>query len=82
MSGETFFSLIIIAGFGTCTFLLTRAWLRMRDRFFRSLALTTCLLGGAQMLVLSGAREEWAYLLQMAAFVLLIVDILRKKLAT
>jgi hypothetical protein len=80
-----FLSGLITATFLACSGFFLRYWARSKDILFAGFALTFLLLATGQALatMLSLAAEErtWAYLIRLAAFVVLIITIIRKNLA-
>ena len=80
-----FVSGVIAMGFLVCAAFFARFWSRTKDALFASFGLAFLLLAIAQSLVtmLSLPLEErsWLYLLRLAAFLLIIVAIMRKNLA-
>jgi membrane-associated PAP2 superfamily phosphatase len=80
-----FFSGAITAGFVVCALFFARFWQRSRDSLFLAFAVCFALLAVGQALsTLLGLPQEersWIYLLRLAAFLILIVAILRKNMA-
>jgi len=80
-----FMSGLITAIFLVCALFFVRFWRRTRDTLFVGFAIAFFLLALGQALtaVLSLEAEErtWIYLIRLAAFVILIVTIVRKNLA-
>jgi hypothetical protein len=80
-----FLSGALTAGFIVCGLFFLRLWIRSKDGVFWSFALAFLLLALAQTFVaLSGLRHEdqsSIYLLRLAAFAVVITDILRRNLA-
>ena len=85
MSHSDFFSGVIAAGYLVCTLFFARFWAKTRDSLFAEFSLAFMLLAVNQILTvfLGPAQDEhsWIFLLRLAAFVLIIVSILRKNLA-
>ena len=69
-------------GFAAAALFFLRFWRDTRDQLFLSFALAFLLLAiGQLVLTLSGIPDEqrsWVYLLRLAAFVLILVAIIRK----
>ncbi len=69
-------------GFGVAALFFFRFWRDTRDELFLSFGLAFVLLAAGQLtLALSGIPDEqrsWVYLLRLAAFVLILVAIVRK----
>jgi asparagine N-glycosylation enzyme membrane subunit Stt3 len=80
-----FFSGLIAGGFAVCFLFFLRFWSRTKDGLFLGFSLTFALLAISQALsTLLGLPQEersWIYLLRLAAFLILIVAILRKNMA-
>jgi hypothetical protein len=80
-----FLSGMITAVFAICALFFARFWTRTRDTLFAGFALTFCLLALGQVITVafSLAPEErtWIYLMRLAAFVILIVAIVKKNVA-
>lgn len=85
MLAPDFLSGLITATFAICALFFFRFWSRTRDVLFAGFAVTFFLLalGQALMAVLNLASEErtWIYLMRLAAFLILIVAIIRKNVA-
>ena len=85
MFESQFLSGLITALFGVCALFFAKFWSRTRDPLFAGFALTFCLLalGQAVTVAFNLATEErtWIYLMRLAAFVILIVAIVRKNIA-
>jgi hypothetical protein len=79
-----FLSGAITMGFLVCGLFFWRFWMRTRDSLFAWFAVAFWLLMlGQALLALTGIPVEersWIYLLRLAAFLLIIVAILRKNL--
>jgi hypothetical protein len=79
---NAFLSGMITCGFLTATLFFARFWSRTRDGLFLAFAAAFALLGlGQALLTLSGIPVEERsplYLLRLAAFLLIIVAIIRK----
>ena len=79
-----FLSGAITMGFLVCGMFFLRFWVRSRDSLFLSFAIAFWLLAAGQaLLALTGIPIEersWLYLIRLAAFLLIIVAILRKNL--
>jgi len=73
---------VLTAGFAVAAAFFLRFWVRTREELFASLSAAFCLLAANQAvagLTRSGGVEDVrAYLLRLAAFVLIIIAILRK----
>ena len=81
-----FLSGAITMGFIVCGLFFLRFWMRMRDPLFAWFAVAFWLLAFCQaLLALTGIPVEersWVYLIRLAAFLLIIVAILRKNIGT
>ena len=79
-----FLSGAITMGFVVCGLFFLRFWLRMKDSLFLWFAIAFWLLAlGQALLALTGIPVEersWLYLIRLAAFLLIIVAILRKNI--
>ncbi len=84
MSNVDFLSGAISMGFLVCGLFFLRFWRDSRDELFLAFALAFALLSvGQAFLALAGIPLEersWIYLLRLAAFLLIILAILRKNL--
>lgn len=82
LSALGFVSGMITAGYSILGLLLLRFWRRTHDSLFSTLAVSFWLLAANQAVVTFFGRDEpqlgWAYLLRLAAFLLIIVAIVRK----
>ena len=84
MSPQTidFTSGLTAMGFVTSALFFLRFWTRSRDALFMAFASAFALLGVEQALAtaFSALREEqsWIYVLRLAAFVIIIVSVVRK----
>jgi hypothetical protein len=71
-------------GFFVCALMFLRFWSRTRDQLFMAFALAFALLGiGQAVLVLANIpteEQQYIYLFRLAAFILILVAILRKNL--
>jgi hypothetical protein len=80
-----FMSGLITAVFGVCALFFIRFWSRTKDVLFAGFAVTFFLLALGQALttILDLAAEErtWIYFMRLAAFLILIVAIIRKNVA-
>lgn len=86
MTPYDFFSGMVAGGFFIAALFFLRFWKRTRDSLFLSFGGAFLLLGvGQTLLALSGLPEEersWIYLIRLAAFLLILVGILRKNLTS
>lgn len=77
-----FLSGMVTMGYAVAAAFLARFWVRTRDGLFAAFALAFALLavGQALQVVLDIPREErsWVYLFRLAAFLAIIVAVLRK----
>jgi hypothetical protein len=82
---DAFLSGAIAASFLVCALFFLRFWSRTKDVLFAGFALTFTLLALGQSLttLLNLAAEErtWIYLMRLAAFIILILAIVRKNMA-
>jgi membrane-associated PAP2 superfamily phosphatase len=82
MPHPEFFAGLLAAGFTVCALFFLRFWNRTKDSLFMAFAVAFGLLALQQWLTtFLGLPEEertWIYLLRLAAFLILIVAILRK----
>lgn len=80
-----FFAGAIAMGFLACGMFFFRFWSRTRDSLFLSFGIAFWLLAvGQAVLTLTGIPVEersWLYLMRLAAFLLIIVAIMRKNLS-
>jgi membrane-associated PAP2 superfamily phosphatase len=80
-----FMSGLITATFVVCALFFARFWRRTRDALFLGFATAFLLLALGQALTavmnLEAEERTWIYLIRLAAFVILIVTIIRKNLA-
>jgi hypothetical protein len=80
-----FMSGLVTATFSVCALFFIRFWSRTKDVLFAGFAVTFFLLALGQALttILDLAAEErtWIYLMRLAAFLILIVAIVRKNIA-
>lgn len=79
-----FMSGLITATFAVCALFFTRFWWRTKDVLFAGFAVAFFLLalghGLTTTLNLAAEERTWIYLMRLAAFVILIVAIVRKNL--
>lgn len=79
-----FFSGMITMGFGVCTLFFLRFWRRTRDSLFLVFSFAFMLLSLNQalstLLGLPIEERSWLYLLRLAAFLIIIVAIVRKNI--
>lgn len=85
MPNPEFFAGFLAAAFLVCALFFARFWRRTNDSLFLAFALAFALLALQQALTtFLGLPEEdrsWIYLVRLAAFILLIVAIVRKNLS-
>ena len=79
---ETFLAGMVTAGFFFAGLFFARFWTRTRDPLFAAFSLAFWLLALNQtLLMLAGiphGEQTWTYLLRLAAFVLILVAVVRK----
>lgn len=84
MSFFDFFSGMIAMGFAVCAVFFLRFWRRTRDSFFLVFSLAFLLLALNQALTtllgLPFEERSWLYLLRLAAFLIIIIAIVRKNM--
>ena len=82
MTTIAFLSGAITLGFAVAALFFLRFWRDTRDELFLSFSIAFLLLGAAQaILALGGVPSEyrsWVYLVRLAAFVLILIAIVRK----